>query len=130
MKSRCHPTAGARRSPITMAAPLPGLPIRVAFGLDGRRVFVSLPQAGEVAVFDAAEMKELKRIQFRESEVELGAGDPVTLAMHPDGRHMFAAIYHDTWIAIVDLEKMEVVGKIATPGNPDGIAYSPIKVER
>ncbi len=68
--------------------PLPGLPIRVAFGGDGRRAFVSLPQAGEVAVFDAAEMKEIKRIKFREGGIDLGAGDPVTLSMHPDGRHI------------------------------------------
>ena len=108
--------------------PLPGLPIRVAFDREGRRAFVSLPQAGEVAVFDAAEMKEIKRIKFREIGIDLGAGDPVTLAMHPDGRHMFAAIYHDTWMAVVDLETMEVIGKIPTPGTPDGIAYSPVKV--
>lgn len=110
--------------------PLEGLPIRVAFGVDGKHAFVSLPQAGEVAVFDAAEIKETKRIKFRGGPIDLGEGDPVTLAMHPDGRHMFAAIYHDTWIAVVDLEKMEVVAKMRTPGNPDGVAYSPVKVSR
>ena len=110
--------------------PLPGLPIRVAFGLKGDRVFVSLPQAGEVAVFDADGMRETNRIKFRGGTIDLGAGDPVTLAMHPDGRHVFASIYHDTWIAVVDLEKMEVVAKIRTPGNPDGISYSPVKVPR
>ena len=110
--------------------PLPGLPIRVAFGLNGERVFVSLPQAGEVAVFDAGNLNEMHRIQFRGGPIDLGEGDAVTLAMHPDGRHMFAAIYHDTWIAVVDLEKMEVVGKIRTPGNPDGIAYSPVRVSK
>lgn len=110
--------------------PLEGLPIRVAFGLDGKHAFVSLPQAGEVAVFDAASLAETKRIKFRGGSTDLGAGDPVTLAMHPDGRHMFAAIYHDTWIAVADLEKMEVVAKIRAPGNPDGIAYSPVTVAR
>ena len=107
--------------------PLAGLPIRVAFDRTGERVFVSLPQAGEVAVFDADGNKETARIKFRGGRIDLGAGDPVTLAMHPDGRHMFAAIYHDTWIALVDLDRMEVVGKLRTPGNPDGIAYSPVK---
>ena len=110
--------------------PLPGYPIRTAFGLNGEHVFVSLPQAGEVAVFDAGDMTETHRIKFRGGPIDLGEGDPVTLTMHPDGRYMFAAIYHDTWIAIVDLEKMQVAGKIRTPGNPDGIAYSPVTVSK
>lgn len=112
--------------------PLPGYPIRVAFSRDGGKVFVSLPAAGEIAVFDAASTFESARIKAREGKVQLsGEGDPVTLAFHPDGRHAFTSIYSGTDIAVIDLQKMEVIDKIPTPPptSPDGLAYSPLQVQ-
>lgn len=113
--------------------PLPGYPIRVAFSKDGAKVFVSLPAAGEIAVFDAISMQEAGRIKAREGKVKLsGEGDPVTLALHPDGRHAFTSIYSGTDIAVIDLETMEIVDKIPTPppNSPDGLAYSPLKLKK
>jgi YVTN family beta-propeller protein len=41
----------------------------------------------------------------------------------PDGRRAYAAVTGEDRIAVIDLQKMEVVQTIATGNGPDGMAW-------
>lgn len=111
--------------------PLAGYPIRAAFALDGSHVFISLPEDGAIAVFDPREMKVVNRIKVRGGPIEFsGQSDPVTIAMQPDGRYGFAAIYSGSDVAVLDLKEMTVVDKLPALNAPDGLAYSPLEIAR
>ena len=44
--------------------------------------------------------------------------------MAPDGAHAYVAVSSDGNIAVVDLKKMEVTGRIAVGKGPDGMAWA------
>jgi len=90
-------------------------PIRVAFGPDGTRAYVSCANSNEIAVIDA----ETKQIEAR---INVGKM-PIGLLITPDGSRAFAANTSDGTITIIDLTKRTVVGHIAAGTEPDGMAY-------
>ena len=88
---------------------------RLKFTPDGKRALVS---AGpEVVVFDVATQKEVKRLQ-------IGQGGGGGIQMQPDGKRAYVAFAQDGFVAVIDLNTLEVVGKIDAGGNPDGMAWA------
>jgi YVTN family beta-propeller protein len=92
------------------------LPFRVAFTPDGKRVLIPDPVGGELVVFDAATRKERGRIKI--------AGGTVGVAVAADSKRAYVALQETGSVAAVDLEKMEVVGKVETGKGPDGVAWA------
>jgi YVTN family beta-propeller protein len=89
---------------------------RLKFTLDGKRVLVASLGGAGLTVIDAATRKEVKRIA-------IGRGVAGTV-MEPGGKRAFVACSTDDFIAVVDLEKLEVVGKIDVGKEPDGEAWA------
>jgi YVTN family beta-propeller protein len=92
------------------------LPFRVAFTPNGKRVLIPDPVGGELVVFDAATRKETGRIKIE--------GGTVGVAVAADSRRAYVALQETGSVAAVDLEKMEVIGKVETGKGPDGIAWA------
>lgn len=92
------------------------LPFRVAFTPDGKRVLIPDPVGGELIIFDAATRKETGRIKLE--------GGTVGVAVAADSRRAYVCLQETGSVAAVDLEKLEVVGKVETGKGPDGIAWA------
>ena len=103
----------AKRVTATLAANIPGAN-RLKFTPDGKMALVS---AGPNAVvFDVAAQKELKRLP-------IGRGSAGVL-VQPDGSRAYVACSPDGYVAVIDLNTLEVVGHIDAGGNPDGMAWA------
>lgn len=89
---------------------------RLKFTPDGKHVFVSSLGGPDVAVFDAASRKEIKRIP-----VGHGAAG---IQMQPDGARVFVASTTDNYVSVIDLKTLEVVGRIDVGQEPDGLAWA------
>ena len=89
---------------------------RLKFTPDGKRVFVSSLATGDLAVFDAASHREVKRLK-------LGRG-AAGILMQPDGSRAFVACSPDNNVAVIDLKTLEVTGRIETARGPDGLAWA------
>lgn len=89
---------------------------RLKFTPDGKRVFVSRLGGPEVAVFDVASRKEIKRIK-----VGHGAAG---ILMQPDGARVFVACTPDNYVALIDLKTLEVTGHLDVGTEPDGLAWA------
>ena len=89
---------------------------RLKFTLDGKLVLISSLGGPDVAVYDAATRKEVKRIP-----VGHGAAG---IVMQPDGSRAFVACSPDNYVAVIDLKTLEVAGKIDAGEEPDGIAWA------
>jgi YVTN family beta-propeller protein len=88
---------------------------RLKFTPDGKRVLVSMLANPDVAVFDVATRKEVKR-------VPVGRG-AAGIQMQPDGARAYVACTPDDYVAIIDLRSLEVVGHISAGRRPDGLAW-------
>jgi YVTN family beta-propeller protein len=89
---------------------------RLKFTPDGKQVFVSALAGPDVAVFDAATRKEIKRIP-----VGHGAAG---IQMQPDGSRAFVACTPDNYVAVIDLKSLEVTAHIEAGSQPDGMAWA------
>ena len=89
---------------------------RLKFTPDGKRAFVSMLNGPDVAVFDVASRKEIKRIA-----VGHGAAG---IQMQPDGARAFVACSPDNYVVVIDLKSLEVTGRIDVGGEPDGLAWA------
>jgi len=89
---------------------------RLKFTPDGKRVFVSRLGGPEVAVFDVASRKEIKRIK-----VGHGAAG---ILMQPDGARVFVACTPDNYVVLIDLKTLEVTGHLDVGTEPDGLAWA------
>lgn len=88
---------------------------RLKFTPDGSRALVS---AGpEVVVFDVATQKEVRRLR-------IGKGGGGGIQMQPDGKRAYVAFAQDGFVAVVDLQTLEMTGKIDAGGNPDGMSWA------
>lgn len=87
---------------------------RVAFTRDGKRVLITSQKSGELAVFDAVARKKLKGIAIGH-----GAAGVVV-----DDKRAFVACSPDNYLAVIDLEKLEMIGKVDTGKKPDGLAWA------
>ncbi len=88
---------------------------RLKFTPDGKRVLISSLNLPDVAVFDAASRKELKR-------VKVGHG-AAGIEMQPDGSRAYVACSPDGYVAVIDLHSLEVTGRIEAGQGPDGLAW-------
>jgi YVTN family beta-propeller protein len=91
---------------------------RLKFTPDGKYVFVSRLRgdAGDVAIFDAATRREVKRLSLGH-----GAGG---ILMQPDGSRAYVACSPDNFVAVIDLKTLKEVGRIKTERGPDGMAWA------
>ena len=94
--------------------------------------------AGDVSVIDVATRREVKRIAMELSAVEstderlfanLGGSDgsgpvPVGILVEPRGRWAFVANTNADIVTVIDLETLEVSGRIPTGREPDGLGWS------
>lgn len=108
-------------------------PIRVKITPDGKRALVSCAQSGDVAVFDVASRREVRRIpmdreavpgsQARVFSNRFGKSPvPVGLLIAPDGKRAWVASTNADVVSVIDLEKLEVVGRLKAGREPDGLA--------
>jgi YVTN family beta-propeller protein len=97
----------------TVQANAPGAN-RLKFTPDGRRVLVS---AGSyLVVLDAVTRKETKRLS-----VGHGLGG---IQVQTDGARAFVASGQDGFVAVIDLNTLEVTGHIDVGKSPDGLAWA------
>jgi len=90
---------------------------RLKFTPDGKRVVLTDRDRGELVVLDAASRKVIRRIP--------GLGKRVTdVLVTPDGKRAYASAQSDNGVAVVDLEKLEFAGQIATGADPEGVAWA------
>jgi DNA-binding beta-propeller fold protein YncE len=89
---------------------------RLKFTPDGKLVLVSTLSGPDVAVFDVAARREVKR-------VKVGRG-AAGLLMQPDGSRAFVACTPDGYVAVVDLKSLEAVAQIDAGPQPDGLAWA------
>lgn len=112
--------------------PTPGLPYRICFTPDGSKVLVPCPMAGELAVFDAKTRKLIKRISMNGGSEKFENGTekpgPVGVTVHPDGKYAYCAVQMAYAAAIIDLDKLEVVGMVKVGKSPDGVAVSRVQL--
>lgn len=81
---------------------------------------------GELSVFDAVSHKETKRIDFAKQAVKFETPGPTSVGFAPDGNTVYSTVFMAASVAVVNLERGEVVDKIAVGEAPDGVAYSHI----
>jgi YVTN family beta-propeller protein len=89
---------------------------RLKFTLDGRYVLISLLSGSDLVVMDARSRAVIKRIN-------LGEGSAGIL-MHPNGHLAYVAVSHGNYIAVINLETLQVDGRIQTGKGPDGMAWA------
>ena len=112
-----------------------GLPYRIAFSRDGRRVAVSDPVKGEVRLFDGVTRQQRGVVQIpRDSLVATaevpGSPSPEGVVMSPDGRWAFVTLQGRNRVAIIDVNAATVVGYGVTGNWSDGIGYSTLSARR
>jgi DNA-binding beta-propeller fold protein YncE len=89
---------------------------RLKFTPDGKLVFISSLQTGELTIYDAKSHKEVKRLK-------LGNG-AAGILMDPVGSRAFVACSADNYIAIINLNTLEVTSHLDVGGVPDGLAWA------
>ena len=89
---------------------------RLKFTPDGKLVFISSLQSGELTIYDAKSRTEIKRLK-------IGHG-AAGILMDPDGSRAFVACSADNYVAVIDLKTLEVTGHIDVGGVPDGLAWA------
>jgi YVTN family beta-propeller protein len=99
----------------TLAASVMGAN-RLKFTPDGKLAVVSTLSGPDLAIFDAATRRDVKR-------VKLGRG-AAGIQMQPDGSRAFVACTPDGYVAIVDLKTLQVTGHIDAGKEPDGLAWA------
>jgi YVTN family beta-propeller protein len=125
------------RLAVVAEIPCAAFPIRVAFTPDGKRALVTNARSGDVAVIDVAARKVTGRMR-----AALAAGDargrvlafegatPIGVLVAPGGARAFVAHANADAVAELDLASGEVVRTFRAGREPDGMAYTPLTVER
>lgn len=113
-------------------------PIRVKVTPDSRRALVSCAKSGDLAIFDVAERKELKRVKTSVAPPGAdhstlgpdfaGSAAPIGILIHPDGHRAYVAHANVDAIAVLDLDRLEFVGTLTAGKAPDGLGWSPLAV--
>ncbi|MBS1214846.1 MAG: hypothetical protein H6R26_3463 [Proteobacteria bacterium] len=87
---------------------------------DGKRLFVSMPEAGQIAVIDTETFKVLDHI-------DAGAR-PTRLALQPDGHFLWVSNDGDTddkgGVTAIDTDALKAVGHLSTGQGHHEIAFS------
>ena len=96
--------------------PCAGMPVRIRFTMDGKKALVSSwTDPGELVVLDAVSHQEIKRIR-------VGA-QAIGLELTPDGKRAFVGCEHRDGVHVIDLDHLEVVGRIMTGDGSDAMAW-------
>lgn len=93
-----------------------GRPYRVRFTPDGKYVVCTMIPTKEILLIDAATRKEVKRLKVD--------GVPLGVTFSNDGKTAFFTVNEPDTIIKVDLDKMEITGKLDAGKGPDGIAVA------
>ncbi|HEX8019398.1 YncE family protein [Mucilaginibacter sp.] len=88
---------------------------RLQFTPDGKRVLVTSLRTGDLFIFDAVSHQELKRINTGHGAAGILVDD--------DGSRAFIGCTGDDYVAVIDLNKLEVTGHIKIRGA-DGLAWA------
>jgi YVTN family beta-propeller protein len=118
-------------------------PIRAELTPDGRHLLVTNAESGDLTVIDTAERKVVRRVDLalRVSETQ-GSGEegrlmdfegssvPIGIEIAPDGHRAWIAHANADVVQVLDLASWKPVGVIRAGKEPDGMAYSPLDVER
>jgi YVTN family beta-propeller protein len=91
-------------------------PERVAVSRDGRRLYVSEEDAGQLAVLDAADGRVL-------ATVPVGR-EPEGVRVSPNGRWVLATSEEDNTVTIVDARSYKVLGTAKVGERPRDLAFS------
>jgi YVTN family beta-propeller protein len=95
---------------------LEGNPYTCLVSRDGKRVFISLWDRDQIAVYDVANSR---------IEAEVGVGEhPNDLAESPDGGRLFVADANRNSVSIVDVQNWKVTETISTSLTPDALPGS------
>jgi YVTN family beta-propeller protein len=89
---------------------------RLKFTLDGRYVLISLLGGSDLVVMDARSRGVVKRIN-------LGGGSAGIL-MNPNGRLAYVAVSRGNYVSVMNLETLQIDGRIQTGKGPDGMAWA------
>ena len=100
-----------------------GWPYRVCFTPDGRQVIIPDLRGNLVRFFDHASRREVGRI-------ELPGAQPQGIVAPPGTGFAFLSLSGEDRVAVIDLATRTVVKHLPAGDGPDGVAYSPIVVER
>jgi YVTN family beta-propeller protein len=118
--------------------PCPGDPIRVKFTPDGRRALVSNASSGDVAVFHTTQRTEITRIPMQLTALESKDGRlfgdtfadspvPVGLLISADSKRAWVANTNADIVTVLDLERLQIAGRIKAGKEPDGLGWSALK---
>jgi len=88
---------------------------RLKFTPDGKRILVTSLRTGDLFIFDAVSRQELKRINTGHGAAGILVDD--------DGSRAFIGCTGDNYVAVIDLNKLEVAGHIDIRGA-DGLAWA------
>jgi DNA-binding beta-propeller fold protein YncE len=89
---------------------------RLKFTPDGRLVLITTHTGTDLVVFDAHTRQVIKRVPIEQH----GASG---IAIEPNGKRAFIACPRDHYVAVVDLDKLEMIAKIDAGREPDGLAW-------
>ncbi|WP_413575238.1 YncE family protein [Bdellovibrio sp. HCB290] len=90
---------------------------RAKFTPDGKRILISSLRTGDLLIYDTTTLKELKKIN-------LGKG-AAHILIEPSGNRAFVSCTPAGYISIIDLQKMEISGKLDIGPRPDGMDWAP-----
>jgi len=119
----------------------PSFPIRAVATPDGRHVLVTGARSDDLTVFATEPPRLGRRIAFDLGDdvvVEdrlfgdrFGSSSvPIGIVVDDSGKRAYVAHANGDVISVVDLERWEVVGMLRAGAEPDGMAVSPLSVER
>lgn len=89
---------------------------RLKFTPDGHLLLVTMHTGKDLVVIDAHTRTVVKRIPIEQR----GASG---IQLQPDGKRVFVACPRDHYVAVVDLDRLEMTGKIDAGREPDGLAW-------
>ncbi len=114
----------------------PSFPIRVAFTPDGRHALVSCARTGDVAVFDVAARRELRRLRSglvpapgAANLLGFTGSVPVGIVVDPSGERAFVAHTNADAVAVFDLATGALAATLKAGREPDGMAMTPVVFE-
>jgi YVTN family beta-propeller protein len=89
---------------------------RLKFTPDGKLALVSSLSSPDLAIFDAASHKEMKRLK-----VGTGAAG---IQVEPGGARAYVSSTPDDYVSVIDLKSLQVTGHIQAGKHPDGLAWA------
>ncbi|RZU43552.1 YncE family protein [Edaphobacter modestus] len=89
---------------------------RLKFTPDGRLVIVTTHTGKDLVIIDSRNHAVVKRIPIEQR----GASG---IQIEPNGKRAFIACPRDHYVAVVDLTKLEMIGRIDAGREPDGLAW-------